>query len=107
MRTEAAAEESLAAMRARMRFGIAIAAMMRMMATTISNSISEKPFCFRIEPSSPFQAPLRGRNKRRRKVLLACGGPSRGQGVPRLRSGQPPYFQPDAGPEQHLLRIES
>jgi hypothetical protein len=27
---------------------MAIAAMIRMMATTISNSISEKPFCFRI-----------------------------------------------------------
>jgi len=27
---------------------MAIAAMIRMMATTISSSISEKPFCFRI-----------------------------------------------------------
>src|SRR6267143_2496255 len=48
VRSEAAAEESLAAIRARIRFGIAIAAMIRMMATTISSSISEKPFCFRI-----------------------------------------------------------
>src|SRR5579863_5419272 len=47
--SEAAADESLAAIRARIRFGIAIAAMIRMMATTISSSISEKPFCcFRI-----------------------------------------------------------
>src|SRR5262249_4541737 len=43
-----AADDSLAAMRARSRFGIAIAAMIKMIATTISNSISDKPFCFRI-----------------------------------------------------------
>jgi len=36
--------ERLAAMRARNRFGIAIAAMMRMIATTMSSSIREKPF---------------------------------------------------------------
>src|SRR5437667_12167765 len=47
-RTEAAAEDSFAAILARSRFGIAIAAMIRMIATTISSSISEKPFCFRI-----------------------------------------------------------
>src|ERR1700691_4911968 len=46
--SEAAADESLAAIRARSRLGIAMAAMIRMMATTISSSISEKPFCFRI-----------------------------------------------------------
>src|SRR5216683_3297613 len=46
VRIDATADDSFAAMRARNRFGIAIAAMMRMMATTISNSISEKPFCF-------------------------------------------------------------
>jgi len=46
--TELAADDSLAEMRARNRFGIAMAAMIRMIATTISNSISEKPFCFRI-----------------------------------------------------------
>jgi hypothetical protein len=33
-------------MRARSRFGIAIAAMIKMIATTINNSIKEKPFCF-------------------------------------------------------------
>src|ERR1700726_368325 len=48
VRSEAAAEESLAAIRARIKLGIAIAAMIRMMATTISSSISEKPFCLRI-----------------------------------------------------------
>src|ERR1700685_4147059 len=47
--SEAAADESLAAIRARIRLGMAMAAMIRMMATTISSSISEKPFCcFRI-----------------------------------------------------------
>src|ERR1700722_3194905 len=54
-RSEAAADESLAAIRARIRLGIAIAAMIRMMATTISSSISEKPFCcFRISISLAF-----------------------------------------------------
>src|SRR5436305_10488795 len=49
VRIEATADDSFAAMRARSRFGIAIAAMIRMIATTISSSISEKPFCLRIE----------------------------------------------------------
>jgi hypothetical protein len=44
---EATAEASLACIRALIRFGIAIAAMIRMIATTISNSIREKPFCDR------------------------------------------------------------
>src|SRR5690348_883624 len=48
VRTELAADDSLAEIRARSKFGIAMAAMIRMIATTISNSISEKPFCFRI-----------------------------------------------------------
>src|ERR1700685_805536 len=48
VRTELTADDSLAAIRARNRFGMAMAAMIRMIATTISNSISEKPFCFRI-----------------------------------------------------------
>ena len=45
VRTVAAAEDSLAAILARSRLGIAIAAMTRMIATTINNSISENPFC--------------------------------------------------------------
>src|SRR5258708_35069824 len=45
VRSEAAAEESLAAIRARIRLGIAIAAMIRIIATTIRSSINEKPFC--------------------------------------------------------------
>src|SRR5690242_12582245 len=48
VRSELTADDSLAAIRARSKFGIAMAAMIRMIATTISNSINEKPFCFRI-----------------------------------------------------------
>ena len=48
LRIELTEEASLAAMRARSRFGMAIAAMIRMIATTINNSINEKPFCLRI-----------------------------------------------------------
>ena len=45
--TEPTAEDSFALILARSRFGIAIAAMIRMIATTISNSINENPFCDR------------------------------------------------------------
>src|SRR5450432_2477594 len=48
VRIELTEDDSLAAIRARSKFGMAIAAMIRMIATTISNSINEKPFCFRI-----------------------------------------------------------
>ena len=49
VRIEPTADASLAAIFERSRFGMAIAAMIKMIATTISNSISEKPFClFRI-----------------------------------------------------------
>src|SRR5205085_6299117 len=49
----AIADESLAAMRARNKFGMAIAAIIRMIATTIKSSISENPFCFGIIKLSP------------------------------------------------------
>jgi hypothetical protein len=45
VRSEATAEASLAAIFERIKFGIAIAAMIKMIATTINNSIREKPFC--------------------------------------------------------------
>jgi hypothetical protein len=48
VRIELTADDSLAAIRARSKLGMAMAAMIKMIATTISNSISEKPFCFRI-----------------------------------------------------------
>ena len=44
-RTELTADASFAAMRERKRFGIAIAAMIKMIAITTRSSISEKPFC--------------------------------------------------------------
>jgi hypothetical protein len=43
VRSEAAAEDWFAAILARIKFGIAIAAMIKMIATTINNSINEKP----------------------------------------------------------------
>src|SRR5712692_3941186 len=46
VRIAPAAEDSFAAIFALSKFGIAMAAMIRMIATTISNSIREKPFCF-------------------------------------------------------------
>src|ERR1041385_972228 len=55
VRIEPTADGSFAAIRERSRLGIAIAAMIRMIATTISSSISEKPFCLRISgPLSCF-----------------------------------------------------
>src|SRR3954469_9208756 len=47
-RSEPMAEASLPEMRARRRPGTAIAAMMPLIATTISNSMRVKPFCFRL-----------------------------------------------------------
>jgi hypothetical protein len=46
VRIEPTAEDSFAAIRDRRRFGMAMAAMIRMIATTIKSSIREKPFCF-------------------------------------------------------------
>jgi hypothetical protein len=48
VRIDPTADASFAAIRARNRFGIAMAAIIKMIATTISNSISENPSCFRI-----------------------------------------------------------
>src|SRR5678815_6154219 len=58
VRIELAAADSLAAIRARSKLGIAIAAMIKMIATTISNSINEKPFCFRISRFLSCVCPL-------------------------------------------------
>ncbi len=49
VRREPTAEASFAAIRDRRRFGIAMAAMIKMIATTINSSINENPFwCFRL-----------------------------------------------------------
>jgi hypothetical protein len=55
VRTELAADASLADILARNKFGMAMAAIIRIIATTISSSIREKPFCFRIKRSSSTQ----------------------------------------------------
>src|SRR5579863_64518 len=55
VRSEATADASLAAIFERSKFGIAIAAMIKMIATTISNSINEKPFCRLRMHGAPFK----------------------------------------------------
>src|ERR1700733_15167596 len=45
VRSEPTADASLAAIFERSKFGIAIAAIIKIMATTINSSINEKPFC--------------------------------------------------------------
>src|SRR5438445_4092804 len=45
VRTELTAEASFAAIRDRRRFGMAMAAMIKMIATTIRSSMRENPFC--------------------------------------------------------------
>jgi hypothetical protein len=59
VRNEPTAEAWLAAIRAFNKLGMAIAAMIRMIATTISSSISEKPFCLRIVFLSPPESKSR------------------------------------------------
>jgi hypothetical protein len=48
VRSELTADAWFAAMRAFIKFGMAIAAITNMIATTISNSMRENPRCFRI-----------------------------------------------------------
>ena len=48
VRSEPTAADSFAAIRERRKLGMAIAAIIRMIATTINNSMREKPFVFRI-----------------------------------------------------------
>src|SRR6266852_7669428 len=60
-RSEPTAEASLAAMRERIRFGMAMAATIRITATTISNSISEKPYCFERMSYLDLQQPFHNR----------------------------------------------
>src|SRR5258708_36259713 len=53
-------EASLAAIFERIKLGIAIAAMIKIIATTMSNSISEKPFCL-LRMCIQFSLDLRAR----------------------------------------------
>src|SRR5215469_8283212 len=64
VRREPTAEDSFADILARIRLGIAIAEMIKMIATTISNSIREKPFCLLMIYFLWCQNP-RGRSARR------------------------------------------
>src|ERR1700676_661869 len=54
VRIEPTADASLAAILERSKFGIAIAAMIKMIATTIRSSISEKPLRLFLMPKFPF-----------------------------------------------------
>jgi hypothetical protein len=53
-----AAEESLADILARSKLGMAMDTMIRMIATTISSSINEKPFSLRIRKSPTWNSSL-------------------------------------------------
>jgi hypothetical protein len=54
VRSDPTAEAWFAAIRERRRFGMAIAAIIRMIATTISSSINEKPREFLLMLAPPF-----------------------------------------------------
>src|SRR6185312_15080721 len=78
VRTVLAAADSLADILDRSRLGMAMAAMIRMIATTISSSMSENPFCLRIflEISSESSVPrllieVSGRGTRSSSLHLA------------------------------------
>src|ERR1700719_1990267 len=94
---EPAAEESLAAMRARSKFGIAMAAMTRIIATTINNSINEKPFCFAMSciPSVAVGLDKACRLERHTKAV-ALHSPCPSIHVRRIKSVEPCPF--DQGP---------
>src|SRR5437870_13292671 len=74
-RNEPTAEASFAAIFERSKLGMAIAAMIKMIATTIRSSISENPFCFLPMTSSPgFILPaLTRRAKRHRHQIYIRG----------------------------------
>jgi len=62
VRTELAAEDSFAAIFDLRRFGMAMAAMTRMIATTIRSSMRENPFCglfIETLPGAIFSFPIR------------------------------------------------
>jgi hypothetical protein len=71
---ELAADDSLAAILARSKFGIAMAAIIKIIATTINSSMREKPFCLCIRLSFSLgltlDVPLVVENA---KSLQTCG----------------------------------
>src|SRR5260370_26450354 len=90
MRSEATAEASLARRRERRKLGIAIAEIIKMIDTTISSSIKEKPFCFRISPPEARIRDTRPGDATPRK------SPSGGQA---LLSGLEPELAPNTNRE--------
>src|SRR5437879_4366572 len=67
-RNEPTAEASFAAIFERSKLGMAIAAMIKMIATTIKSSINEKPFClFRINSPSRFEVRTPDSKHKKRK----------------------------------------
>src|SRR5438445_12563353 len=75
-RNEPTAEASFAAIFERSKLGMAIAAMIKMIATTIKSSIKEKPFClFRINSPSRFEVRtwIRSIRSEERRVGKECG----------------------------------
>src|SRR4029077_4407143 len=65
VRMEASADASFALIRERKRFGIATAARTKIMVTTMSNSISENPFCLRLISQAPSVTPDPGHSRDR------------------------------------------
>jgi hypothetical protein len=79
----------LAAIFARSKFGIAMAAMIKMIATTISNSISEKPFClfFINSPPTIFLEFISSRANVKASPMPL----SPGEAVPSMKSAYPSH----------------
>src|SRR3989442_7526726 len=74
-RNDPSAEASFAAIFERSKLGMAIAAMIKMIATTIRSSISENPFCFLPMTSSPgFILPALTRKAKRNQQNFYMGG---------------------------------
>jgi hypothetical protein len=57
------------------KFGMAMAAMIKIMATTISNSISEKPFCLRISIFLPVIHTWEDTNMKSLSIHILASGP--------------------------------
>src|SRR5580692_10332396 len=73
VRSEPTAEDWLAAIFARNKLGMAMAAIIRMIATTIKSSINEKPFCLlRMGLTSAFYVHVRVHRRGKGQALPFC-----------------------------------
>src|SRR5437588_13014507 len=96
---EPTCEDWLAAIRAFRRLGIAMAAMMRIMVTTIRSSISEKPFCLRIYVSSfLFQLWSWGVDS---VLIRAIQYPKNTKSTNRINNMKPQYLEENTGMNFH------